>query len=1189
MYLKSIEVQGFKSFANKIVFDFHNGITGIVGPNGSGKSNVADAVRWVLGEQRVKQLRGSKMEDVIFAGTQMRKAIGYAYVSIKLDNSDRALAIDSDEVTVSRKVFRSGESEYLINGSICRLKDINELFYDTGIGKEGYSIIGQGQIDKILSGKPEERRELFDEAAGIVKFKKRKLVAQKSLDSERMNLTRIKDILSELEKQVGPLERQSEKAKQYLKLKEELKRYEVNLFLAETSRVKEQEKILSDKMEAVVSDLEASRQRYEATKEEYELMGTSIEEVSNEIEKLVEEQNTSVINIGKYEGQVEVLKEQIKTAQVNDEHINSRILSITEEIKQKNAELEEYLTIQKENENTAKNLEKSKEELEEKVNAAATDIEDTNIQIEDSKSKIIELLNQKAQVKAKLQRYETMLEQINIRKTELNSRIIKSKSLESEQLESLAGFEKEAKNILTQIKALEEENAGLEQKVVEIKNDINHVNEEIDSKKQEFHREQSKLESLKNITERYEGYGQSIKKVMELKDSTKGILGVIADIIKVEQKYELAIETALGGSIQNIVTDTETTAKKLIEHLKQNKYGRATFLPLSSINAKQSLENEACAKEKGVVGIASDLIKVDIKFDTLAKYLLGRILVVDNIDNALSIARKYKYSIRIVTLEGEQLNPGGSMTGGAFKNNSNLLGRRREMEDLEKQVLKIEEEISAITEKLSVKRNELALIREKLELNNYELQNKKLDQNTIEVSIKQIKDKKEEINSEYASNQKESAEIDNQIEEINSTLLGVFEEIKAMDKQNAKIEMNISELMISLEEKKETYDELNDEFDKCNMECLAANQKCEFNKENISRIKSEINKLKADIEDCNLMLGDAKSAIDAKQESIKNLEAQIVAIRSGLGNYDSKLNELRDKKEEMNKKYKDSFAVREEISLRINELSKDEYRLTAQIEKLEESIENQTQYMWDEYELTYNMALPLKDESLKSSADIKKNISSLKSGIKSLGDVNVNAIEEYKAVSERYEFLKAQYEDLTKAEESLVKIIGELDNEMRKQFMEKFNEIKVEFDKVFKELFGGGKGEIELVEGEDILEAGITIISQPPGKKLQNMMQLSGGEKALTAISLLFAIQNLKPSPFCLLDEIEAALDDSNVGRYAQYLHKLTKNTQFIVITHRRGTMAAADRLYGITMQEKGVSTLVSVDLIEKDLEKEKE
>ncbi|MBQ8729717.1 MAG: AAA family ATPase, partial [Lachnospiraceae bacterium] len=403
------------------------------------------------------------------------------------------------------------------------------------------------------------------------------------------------------------------------------------------------------------------------------------------------------------------------------------------------------------------------------------------------------------------------------------------------------------------------------------------------------------------------------------------------------------------------------------------------------------------------------------------------------------------------------------------------------------------------------------------------------------------------------------------------------------------IEMKFIELIISLEEKKETYYELNDEFDKCNMECLAANQKCEFNKENISRIKSEINKLKADIEDCNLMLGDAKSAIDAKQESIKNLEAQIVAIRSGLGNYDSKLNELRDKKEEMNKKYKDSFAVREEISLRINELSKDEYRLTAQIEKLEESIENQTQYMWDEYELTYNMALPLKDESLKSSTDIKKNISSLKSGIKSLGDVNVNAIEEYKAVSERYEFLKAQYEDLTKAEESLVKIIGELDNEMRKQFMEKFNEIKVEFDKVFKELFGGGKGEIELVEGEDILEAGITIISQPPGKKLQNMMQLSGGEKALTAISLLFAIQNLKPSPFCLLDEIEAALDDSNVGRYAQYLHKLTKNTQFIVITHRRGTMAAADRLYGITMQEKGVSTLVSVDLIEKDLEKEKE
>ncbi len=1189
MYLKSIEVQGFKSFANKIVFDFHNGITGIVGPNGSGKSNVADAVRWVLGEQRVKQLRGSKMEDVIFAGTELRKAIGYAYVSIKLDNSDRALGIDSDEVTVSRKVFRSGESEYLINGNICRLKDVNELFYDTGIGKEGYSIIGQGQIDKILSGKPDERRELFDEAAGIVKFKKRKVIAQKNLESERMNLTRIKDILAELEKQVGPLERQSEKAKEYLKLKEELKKYEVNLFLSETKRVKEQEVVLEDKKNIVVEELESSKKQYDETKEAYELMESTLEEVGLKIDKLLEEQNSSVVNLGKYEGQVGVLKEQIKTAKVNDEHINNRISSIEEEIKSKEAELKEYKNVLDNHKALVEDILGKKQDIENQLDFAGKDIDDTNEKIEQSKAKIIELLNQKAQTKAKLQRYETMLEQINIRKSELNSRIIKSKSLESEQDESLGAYETKAKAIGESIEKLTNTNEQLEQAIIDIKNEISSINEEIDNAKQEYHREKSRLESLKNITERYEGYGQSIKRVMELKEERKGILGVIADIIKVEQKYELAIETALGGSIQNIVTDTEITAKKLIEYLKENKYGRATFLPLSSINAKQSLDNEPCAKEKGVVGVASNLVKVDIQFENMAKYLLGRILVVDNIDNALNIARKYKYTIRIVTLEGEQLNPGGSMTGGAFKNNSNLLGRRREIEVLEEQVNKLDEKINLITKKLTDKRNELANIREQLEDNNTELQNQRIEKNTIDISIEQIKNKKDEISSEYMLNQREAKEIENQIEEINNTLIEVFNEIKALDDENRATENFISEELVELEEKKEVYDDLNEEFDKLNLSYMSAHQKSEFSKENVNRVKGEITKLKEEIEECNNNLGDAANSITAKEEAIANLEKEIENIKKNLTSYESELNKFKDEREQLNKKYKDSFNIREEISQRINELSKEEFRLSAQIEKLEESIENQTQYMWEEYELTYNSALPLKDEELKNTAEIKRNISSLKSKIKALGDVNVNAIEEYKSVSERYEFMKTQYEDLIKAEASLVKIIDELDNEMRKQFTEKFNEIKVEFDKVFKELFGGGKGEIELVEGEDVLEAGITIISQPPGKKLQNMMQLSGGEKALTAISLLFAIQNLKPSPFCLLDEIEAALDDSNVGRYAKYLHKLTKHTQFIVITHRRGTMAAADRLYGITMQEKGVSTLVSVDLIEKDLEKVKE
>ena len=676
---------------------------------------------------------------------------------------------------------------------------------------------------------------------------------------------------------------------------------------------------------------------------------------------------------------------------------------------------------------------------------------------------------------------------------------------------------------------------------------------------------------------------------MEQKETNKGILGVIADIIKVEKKYEVAIETALGGTIQNIVTDNESTAKNLIQYLKENKFGRATFLPLSSISGKNTLEKDPCINETGVVGIASNLAKVSFEYVNLSKYLLGRVLVVDNIDNALAIARKYKYSLRIVTLEGEQLNPGGSMTGGAFKNSSNLLGRRREIEELSAQIKELAAKIDDDQEKVRQLKALIGELRTNLEDNNKTLRDTLVLKNTAEMNMKQAIDKKNEIVSSYKDSSDEAGEIDKQVSEIKDNLSDIKNELSLLDERNRKAETNISSLNRELDEYREKEAAAGKETEAIHLIYANLHQKDSFVVENINRVDDEISRLLDEIKELEGRIGDSCTEVEAKKKDIEILRLNIEDAVRFIGEYDIKTAELKKKREEQNISHKAFFTKREEIANAITELDKEVFRLNSQIEKLNDANDVQYEYMWNEYEITLGIALELRDEELTDLSEIKKMVSSLKNSIKSLGDVNVNAIEDYKVISERYNFLKNQHDDLVQAADTLNKIIEELDSGMRKQFEEKFQEIKVEFDKVFKELFGGGKGTLELVEDEDILEAGIRIISQPPGKKLQNMMQLSGGEKALTAIALLFAIQNLKPSPFCLLDEIEAALDDSNVTRYAQYLHKLTEHTQFIVITHRRGTMAAADRLYGITMQEKGVSTLVSVDLIDKDLDDKKE
>lgn len=1185
MYLKSIEIHGFKSFANKIVFQFHNGITGIVGPNGSGKSNVADAVRWVLGEQRIKQLRGASMQDVIFSGTETRKPLSYAYVAITLDNSDHQLAIDYDEVTVARRIYRSGESEYLINGTPCRLKDVNELFYDTGIGKEGYSIIGQGQIDKILSGKPEERRELFDEAAGIVKFKRRKAAAQTKLENEKQNLVRVNDILSELEKQVGPLEKQSEVAKVYLRKKEELKSLDINVFLLENKRLREQLASAEEKYNLASTELGETGEKYEGIKEEYERIQQEIESLDTAIEAARERLTDTGLMRGKLEGEINVLKEQINSAHGSENHLNNRKAALEEEIACKEQEKQDILTDKKDTDTQVQEIAEAAAKAKAELEAIQNKITVLNNNIEAGKNTIIGELNQRATIKSKMGRFDTMMEQINIRKAELNSRLLRAKSDEAAREETVKKLEETFETVTEELRQMTEQEAASELELGNIRENLTGLDAKLRETQTRFHQEQSKLEALTNITERYDGYGGSVKKVMEQKEKEKGIIGVVADIIQVEAKYETAIETALGGNIQNIVTDNEETAKHMIGFLKQNRLGRATFLPLTSITNPQEFKNPEALKEKGVIGMADELVGTEEEYRNVAKAMLGRIVVVDNVDNAVKIARKFDYGIRMVTLEGELLVPGGAISGGAFKNNSNLLGRRREMDELEKKVKKLSEDITTYNQKIEDTKSKRNKLRMDLEALKTEMQRKSIEQNTARLNISQARERMEEEAESAQSLKLEEQEIETRIFEIRSGKESITQELAASEELEKTTQEQILGFQKELEGRRLEESEASAHAGEWEVKVEKMRQALDYKQANVDRIDGELERAQAELNEILEALTENAQEVERKKNNILEIEKTIAASHENQDASRKKLDEDLAKKEELSAKQKDFFRSREEMSERMNALDKEVYRLGEQKKKLEDGIEGQINYMWDEYEITLSDAAGLRNEEMNDLPAMKREISGLKDEIRKLGNVNVNAIEDYKNLMERYTFMKTQHDDLVEAEKTLEGIIEELDTAMRKQFTEKFAEISREFDKVFKELFGGGKGTLELMEDEDILEAGIRIIAQPPGKKLQNMMQLSGGEKALSAISLLFAIQNLKPSPFCLLDEIEAALDDSNVGRFAKYLHKLTKNTQFIVITHRRGTMEQVDRLYGITMQEKGVSTLVSVNLIDKDLD----
>ena len=798
MYLKSIEMQGFKSFANKTILQFHDGITGVVGPNGSGKSNVGDAVRWVLGEQSAKQLRGGNMQDVIFSGTETRKPLGYASVAITLDNSDHKLNVDFEEVTVTRRLYRSGESEYLMNGASCRLKDINELFYDTGIGKEGYSIIGQGQIDKILSGKPEERRELFDEAAGIVKFKRRKAVTEKKLAEEQQNLVRVNDILSELTRQLEPLERQSETAKIYLKKKEELKILDINMFLLEMERIRNDLTKVEDRYRIAEEQLKSTKEAFEHTKQEYEKLEQEQEKLDQTILSARDQAGENALKRQQLENQIEVLNEQIHASERNSDTLRGRLEAIRAESRTKTAEKNTY---QAEKDGLHEALlasETEKSEKEAALSECQEQIQAVELQSEQDKSEVIGLLNQRGSTKGKMQRYDAMLEQIGIRKAELSQRVLHLKTSESEQNGQMEELQNAFEALGETVSSLKQQYQEADQKITALTADLSNQTKEMEAGQTNYHREASRLESLKNITERYDGYGNSIRKVMEQKDRNPGIHGVVADLLQAEKKYEMAIETALGGSIQNIVTDNEATAKYLIEYLKRGHFGRATFLPLTSMRGKKTQVNEDAARETGVLGVANALVSYDPVYEGLVAQLLGRTLVVDTIDHAIVIQRKYRQTLRMVTLEGELLSPGGSMTGGSFRNNSNLLGRRREIEELEKSVQGLAKELREIQQELEEKKNKRNEIRDLRTELNEKLQRQYIEQNTVRLNLEKAREKKTEIRLDFEALQKESLEIENQIAEIERNRKVIGQEMQESVERESTLQENIQKAQEAL-------------------------------------------------------------------------------------------------------------------------------------------------------------------------------------------------------------------------------------------------------------------------------------------------------------------------------------------------------------------------------------------------------
>jgi len=1203
MNFKRLEISGFKSFADKTIIEFDGGITAIVGPNGCGKSNVADSIRWVLGEQSSKLLRGASMQDVIFAGTENRKSLSYAEVTMVLDNSDRTLDIDYNEVALTRKLYRSGESEYLINNTTCRLKDIVDVLHDSGIGRDGYSIIGQGKVDEIVNSKPENRRVIFEEAAGISKFKAKKVEASRKLERTRENLSRLKDILAEIERQLTPLEKQAENAKKYLQLREVLKKAEINNYIYQYDNASTNKETISLRIKGLDEELEHRNNDLTNVINKYNENFEKIQNIDSDINSLYNKMIELNVKKEQSSSEASVLNEKMASILSETNRLNNELEKIQASLNDAKILLGNKTSKKNENNKKIETLNKESEEVRSKYLSIVDELTKSEDLSEENQKEMYNALNKLSDYKSELSKKtaekEALDQKINEIDTLLNEETIKN----VENNSNISKLNEKITKIRDNQTALKQENSSLLSKYNENILKLRTCEEKVANLQNSIAILDSRKKVISEMQKDLEGFNNTVKNLIKHSETNNALkqkfIGVVANLMEVPQKFETAIEMALGGAIQNIVTENEQNANSLIDYLKQNSLGRATFLPITSVKPR-SIDDRFLNKLKlnGVYGIASDLIKFDKKISNIFESLLGNTVIVNDLPLAISLAKECNYSFKIVTLDGDILNPAGSISGGSKKNNiSNLIGRSREIEEIETHLTKLNKELE---ENIEYKNNLSATcenIQEKIKEINVNIHTFEVDiatesekMATIKSSkleseniINNLKENKNSINLNSIKLENEILELETIINSINTNRTNTNEAITKTQQQfsNLKLER----------------DNYNEKITQIKVEIAS------INSENLALSEEEI-RLNGEIEDKNTNLTEINENLVKLLNQKHNLELKLEAVKQN-ENYKQCIKEI----DEVKTKLDSLDEYKKSLQANLKELEEDRINFTNQINKLQNKrnneelnltkidteLENMQERIWEEYELTYASSLEYKIENYNLEEGLIE-ANSAKREIDKLGYVNVNAIEESVVLKERFENLNEQMLDLTKAEEDTSKVIRELNSEMVNRFTNEFAKINENFKKVFKELFGGGSAELILVKPEtedeqtgekvcDILEAGVDIIAQPPGKALKNLSLLSGGEKALTAIAILFSILKLKPMPFCLLDEIEAALDDANVGRFAKYLNRFSSETQFIVITHRKPTMELADRLYGVTMQEKGVSKIVSVKLSDVDYE----
>ena len=1183
MILKSIEMQGFKSFADKIYLDFNSGITAIVGPNGSGKSNISDAIRWVMGEQSIKSLRGSRMEDVIFAGTESRKALGFAEVVLNLDNESGIFNIDFPEIRVSRRLYRSGESEYYINKTLCRLKDVHELFMDTGLGRDGYSIIGQGQIDNILSTKSEDRRHIFEEASGISKYKYRKIEAERKLERTADNITRVEDILGELEERLEPLRRQSEKAKKYLILRDEMKDLEINASVISIDKKREAMKKLGADIEIYEGQMEKMRGEIADNDKKVEALYAAMEKIDADAEKGRESEKALTAEGHEIRGKISLAENEISHSEGTIDRLRNEIGEGDKRAMELDKRIEELRSSLDTLNSQSGALEKSVEEFTEKSRKSGVDVSEESRVIEELRAEIIEKTaaagSKRSEVSSRQILLDSFVSRAEVIKNELENKSLSLKEMkerlveldgEIEKSEAYSESLKKETNKSDELYGLK--NAEM-QKMINDKNRSTIKLGELNSRKK----------MLEDMERDLEGYSRGVKGVMTAFKSGRlsaGIHGPLSRLIKTDKKYITAIETALGSAAQNIVTDDADDAKRAIKYLKDRRLGRATFLPISDIRAR-GLDDKKAEKLPGFIGTADSLVEYDEKYTEIVSNILGPVVIVDNIDNAAAMGKKCGYKFRIVTLGGDVVQPGGAMTGGSALKTIGSLSRVSEIAELDGKIKKAEKDIVGQTKSINTLSIETADLLEDIKKNNQRL-------SECGEELARLSSERLHLSSVIKTSGDDREKMAAELEELNKNIESVKGEIDEAVLSAEKLEAETEELSRAADKREKSYAELSGENEKLSralLDLTIRRSSVIKDIEQTNELIRSVNNEKAQIiSSTAARLDEIRSLekhIAETEAEIKRLEKSAETNRETLEELSVSLSGMTEKRREAENRVKKQQEAVNDVRDRLIELSNVHAKARSGYENLDAELESVINRLWEEYELTYSDARQGRDLENFDFEAATKRVNTLRRQIRNLGSINVDAIEEYKSVKERADFLTAQVDDLNKSKKELKKIIVEMMSIMKTQFAEQFVKINESFNKVFASLFGGGRAKLTLTDPDNVLESGIEIEAQPPGKKLQSLTLLSGGEKALSAIALLFAILNVRPTPFCILDEVEAALDDVNVYRFAAYLKRYSENTQFIVVTHKRGTMEAANMLYGVTMQEKGVSKLLSLNIDE--------